>query len=204
MKRHIVAISGGGFSEVEHAFIDDYIVNIRRQARKLRIAFVATASNDAEGYIEKFYRAFQHEQPSHFTIEQLSAQTIQHDVNAVDIVYVGGGNTQFMLETWRKAGFHHVLKNAYHNGVILAGVSAGAMCWFDYCLCETANNQYAVVPGLGFLNGSFCPHYNDPVRRAAFDSWASSQPHMYALYDDESLHFQNETVVAKISGAAQR
>lgn len=200
MTKHIIAISGGGFSTHKHAYIDDYILRIRRSERKLRIGFIATASNDAAGYIEKFYEAFQAEEPSHFTIHDLQTGTIKQAIDALDIIYVGGGDTAFLLKTWRNTGFHHVLRNAYEKGVVLAGISAGAMCWFETCFVERADSQYEAVEGLGLLKGSFCPHYNDDARRAAFDEWAAHETiPLYTVNDNETLHFQNEHVVAKIT-----
>lgn len=71
MDRHILAISGGGFSEKDKAYIDEYLLKIPRKREPLKIGFLATASQDAEGYISKFYDAFRTEQPSHFTIKDL-------------------------------------------------------------------------------------------------------------------------------------
>lgn len=125
---------------------------------------------------------------------------IQEIVNDLDIVYVGGGNTQYMLEIWRKTGFDVVLRNAYQKGVILAGISAGAMCWFETCFSEKNEEEFEEYEGLGLLKGSLCPHYNDKERRIAFDHWASTQKNstLYTLLDNENLHFKNEKLVAKI------
>lgn len=75
-----------------------------------------------------------------------------------------------MLEICRKTGFDNVLKNAYKQGVISAGISAGAMCWFETCFSEKNETEYEEFKGLGLLSGSLCPHYNDEVRRLAFDN----------------------------------
>lgn len=98
MDRTILAISGGGFSEEDQAYIDEYLLKIPRKQEPLKIAFIATASNDAQGYIDKFYNAFKNEQSSHLTINDFDSPNIQEIVNDLDIVYVGGGNTQI---TWR-------------------------------------------------------------------------------------------------------
>ncbi|OXL85885.1 hypothetical protein BCV73_24515 [Paenibacillus sp. SSG-1] len=97
MDRTILAISGGGFSEEDQAYIDEYLLKIPRKQEPLKIAFIATASNDAQGYIDKFYKAFKNEQSSHLTINDFDTPHIQEIVNDLDIVYVGGGNTQYML-----------------------------------------------------------------------------------------------------------
>lgn len=200
MERHILAISGGGFSEEDKAYIDEYLLKIPWKREPLKIGFLATASHDAEGYINKFYDAFQTEQPSHLTIKDLESPNIQEVVNTLDLVYVGGGNTQYMLEIWKKTNFDMVLKRAYRNGVILAGISAGAMCWFETCYSEKTDQGYEEFEGLGILKGSLCPHYNDEERRMAFDNWATTQTNrtLYTLEDNENLHFKNEQLIAKI------
>ncbi|RDI39153.1 peptidase E [Falsibacillus pallidus] len=201
MDTHILAISGGGFSTEENSFIDEYLVKITRKQGPLNIAFIAAASNDAQEYIDAFYHAFQSENPSHLTIKDFESPNIQEVVNDLDIIYVGGGDTRFMVEIWKKTGFDQVLRNAYQNGIIIAGISAGAMCWFETCYSENEEDKYEEFPGLGFLTGSFCPHYNDLKRRIEFDNWAAVQTNIstfYRLEDNENLHFKNEKLAAKI------
>lgn len=200
MERNILAISGGGFSEQEQAYIDEYLLKIANKQRPLKIAFVATASMDAPTYIEKFYEAFKTEETCHIPISDFSLEYIQEFVNSIDVVYVGGGNTQYMLHVWKETNFDKVLKKAYQNGVILAGVSAGAMCWFDVCYSENNKDQYEEFRGLGLLKGAFCPHYNDERRRTLFDQWSREQKDLqvHKLKDNENLHFRNEQLIAKI------
>ncbi|MFS0557559.1 Type 1 glutamine amidotransferase-like domain-containing protein [Brevibacillus sp. 179-C9.3 HS] len=117
-----------------------------------------------------------------------------------DVIYVGGGNTQYMLEKWRAMNFDAVLKEAYEKGTLLAGISAGAMCWFETCFSEKTDGTFEEFKGLGLLPGSFCPHYNDDVRMKAYDNWQSAksiQPN-YTLNDNENLHFRNEKLIARI------
>ena len=198
MERHIIAISDGGFSEVKNSQIDTYILNIKRQERPLRIAFIATASNDAQGYIDKFYEAFANERPTHITIQDFTRLDIQSYVNSLDIIYVGGGNTIHLLKTWRETGLDEVLKQAYEQGVILAGISAGAMCWFEHCYTQI-DGELQSVKGLGILSGSYLPHA-DKATIAPFEAWG--QRHhitpLYALKDEETIHFVNERLTLKL------
>lgn len=200
MERHILAISSGGFSKEDEAYIDEYLLKISIKQKPLKIAFVATASNDAPDYINKFYGAFKTEHASHITIKDFENSNIQETVNSLDVVYVGGGNTQYMLETWQRTHFDMVLIEAYQNGVILAGISAGAMCWFETCYSEKNDEEYEEFKGLGILKGSLCPHYNDEKRRKAFDNWVITQlkSNIYTLEDNENLHFRDEKLIAKI------
>ena len=198
MERHIIAISGGGFSEVKNSSVDTYLLKIKRQDQPLRIAFIATASNDAQGYIEKFYAAFANERPTHITIQDFTRTDIQSYVNSLDIIYVGGGNTSYLLKTWRETGFDEVLKQAYKHGVILAGISAGAVCWFEHCYTQI-DGELQSIEGLGILRGSYLPHADD-ASIAPFEAWG--QRHhitpLYALKDEETIHFVNERYTLKL------
>ena len=198
MERHIIAISGGGFSEVKNALIDTYILKLKRQERSLNIAFIATASTDAQGYIEKFYDAFANEHPSHITIQDFTRPDIQSYVNNLDILYVGGGNTSYLLKIWRETGFYEVVKQAYEKGVILAGISAGAMCWFEHCYTQIDGNDQS-VQGLGILKGAFLPHANEETV-CSFKAWGqvNNISPLYALKDEETIHFVNERYTLKL------
>lgn len=201
MQRNIIAISGGGFSKNEGDYIDEYIIQQVKKDSPVHICFIPTASGDAQGYIEKFYQAFPNANTSHLTVNDLTDSNIQEIVHEQDILYVGGGNTQLMLEKWRQTRFDKVLKEAYANGVLLAGISAGAMCWFEICYSEKADDTYEEFEGLGILESSLCPHYNDEKRQSLFDKWATKQLDrtIFTLEDNENLHFKNEKCIAKIS-----
>ena len=169
-----------------------------RQERPLRIAFIATASNDAQGYIEKFYEAFANEHPTHITIQDFTRPDIQNYVNSLDIIYVGGGNTNYLLKTWRETGFDEVLKQAYKHGVILAGISAGAMCWFEHCYTQI-DGELQSIEGLGILSGSYLPHA-DEATIVQFEAWGQRYhiTPLYALKDEETIHFVNERYTLKL------
>jgi len=198
--RQIIAISGGGFSQQTPSFIDDYILRQINTNERIKICFIPTASNDAQGYIDKFYSAFTYCEATHILQEDMRDINIREKLLAQDIIYVGGGNTKFLLEKWHDYHFEELLKEAYKSGVILAGISAGAMCWFDICFSENKNNDYEEYNGLGILSGTLCPHYDDQERSKLFDNWLENYSTLqaYTLYDTETLHFNNEKLVAKI------
>lgn len=200
MTRQILAISGGGFSKEIPSEIDSYLIQ-QVKKEKIKICFIPTASNDARGYIDNFYKAFPGCEASHILQDKLQEAATQEHVMSQDILYVGGGNTKFMLAKWREARFHEVLLEAYEKGVLLAGISAGAMCWFDVCFGKNEHGEHEAFNGLGILSGTFCPHYDDENRKAAFDSWIAQQPdlHAYTLTDDEYLHFENEQLIAHLT-----
>jgi dipeptidase E len=83
-----------------------------------------------------------------------------------DLIVVGGGNTANALAIWRAHGFDAILREAYEQGAVLAGSSAGMICWFEAGVTDSFGPQLAGMrDGLGFLAGSACPHYDDEELR---------------------------------------
>jgi dipeptidase E len=85
---------------------------------------------------------------------------------AHDAIFVCGGNTANMLAVWRVHGFDRILREAWEAGVVLSGVSAGMICWFEAGVTDSFGPELAGMrDGLGFLPGSACPHYDGEERR---------------------------------------
>src|SRR5437764_13549916 len=96
-----------------------------------------------------------------WTPDDLRACALEHDV-----ILVGGGNTANMLAIWRVHGFDEVLRDAGQSGVVLAGWSAGMICWFEAGVTDSFGPELTGMrDGLGFLGGSACPHYDGEGRR---------------------------------------
>jgi dipeptidase E len=86
-----------------------------------------------------------------------------------DIVYVGGGNTANLLAIWRLHGLDQAMRRAYENGIILCGLSAGMICWFESSVTDSFGPLRDLDDGMGFLSGSACPAYDrDPRRRPTY------------------------------------
>jgi len=193
MTSQVIALGGGGFSmEPDNSVLDRYILQQARSARP-RICFLATASGDADGYIARFYDAFSGHacEPSHITLFSRTPDLRSH-IAAQDVVYVGGGNTKSLLALWRDWGLDSILKDAYESGVVMAGVSAGAICWFEQGVTDSFAERLAVLDCLGFLKGSCCPHYDgEAERRPAFHTLLSEGAVLpgLALDDRAAVHF---------------
>jgi dipeptidase E len=169
-KEQIVALGGGGFSMEETPVLDDYILGLVPCARP-RICFVPTASGDNENYIVRFYRRFNGGDcvPSHLGLFNRDIKDLTEFALAQDVIYVGGGNTANMLAVWRLHGFDKALRAALAAGTILAGVSAGSICWFQSGVTDSFGGDLAPLDCLGFLPGSNCPHYDgEAARRPAY------------------------------------
>jgi peptidase E len=172
----IVAIGGGGFlMEDERSPIDDYILALTGKSRP-RICFIPTPSGDAEEHLEKFYAAFAYRdcKPSHLAFFRkqragsLPLPDYAQHLLGQDAVFVGGGNTRSALAVWREWKLDSVLQQAWSAGIVLSGMSAGALCWFQVGVSDSfGDSTYRPLQGLGFLPGTCAAHYNGtPERRA--------------------------------------
>jgi peptidase E len=87
-----------------------------------------------------------------------------------DIIFVGGGSVANMLAVWRVHGIDEILRKAWQAGIVLAGSSAGGICWFEGGTTDSFGVKLRpFTDGLGMLAGSFCPHYNsEPERRPLY------------------------------------
>jgi peptidase E len=197
-------MGGGGFSmEPENPLLDRYILGLSR-AERPRVCFLGTASGDAQGYIERFYSAFaQHPcTPTHLSLFSPPQADLRAFVLEQDVIYVGGGNTKSLLALWREWGLDSIFREAWEQGIVLSGVSAGSICWFDQGVTDSIPGPLTALPCLGFLKGSNCPHYDgEPERRPSYHSlMADGQLTAgYAADDGVALHFIGEELTHIVS-----
>ena len=161
----IIAMGGSGFSMESTHTLDQYI--LETSAKKPRICFLGTASGDSESYIVRFYKRFSQTDcyPTHLELFRREVKDLNKFLESQDIIYVGGGNTANMLTIWKLHGVDIALKNALHKGTILAGLSAGSICWFDEGITDSFGKSLEPYKGLGFISGSHSPHYDSEVNR---------------------------------------
>lgn len=205
--KQIIAIGGGWLGA--DPVLDDFILSKARRDRP-RVCFLPTASGDSESYIVSFYEAFSVSkcEPSHLTLFRGDPGTIRGRILDQDIVLVGGGNTANMLALWRLHGVDAALREAYASGVVLAGSSAGANCWFECSISDSFGDLQALQDGLGLLKGSVCPHYDsEEGRRLAFHSAIrDGLPAGLALEDATSAVFTEgaleEVVTSRVGSGA--
>lgn len=194
-RRQIIAMGGGGFSmEPDNPLLDDFVLAATGRERP-RVCFLPTASGDAEGYIGRFHDAFAgRAEPSHLTLFHREVDDIEGFLCAQHLIYVGGGNTANMLAVWRVHGVDRAIRDAYRRGVVLTGVSAGAVCWFEAAVSDSFGPLSPLRDGLGLLPGTCAPHYDgDPERRPAFARLLrDGLPAGYGVDDGAALHFVDE------------
>lgn len=166
MPQHIVALGGGGFSmEPDNLALDKYILDLTGKDRP-KVCFLPQASAEAPSYVLRFYEAFVEldAKPSWLSLYNPVALDFANKLLEQDVIYVGGGNTKTMLAIWREWGVDKILKQAIENGTVLAGISAGAICWFEDCVTDSVK-PLGTIKGLGFLEGCASPHYHGEADR---------------------------------------
>lgn len=173
----IVAIGGGEFSKQQTLSIDKYIISISGKANPVML-FIPTASNDAPEYIKRVENYFGSLGCKVCTLclitNSYNEIDIREKILSADIIYVGGGDTESMIKVWKRYSVDVFLKEAYRNGTVLSGISAGAICWFKFGHSDSEyftnpdNWEYTLVDGIGLINAINCPHYNEEGR-SSFD-----------------------------------
>ncbi len=204
MKRQIIALGGGGFSdEPDNPLLDDYILEQSSKTNP-KICFIGTASGDAEGYIESFYQCFEKKNciPAHLSLFAGHTDKMEEFILEQDILYVGGGNTRNLLVLWREWGLDVMIKKAYERGTILCGISAGSICWFEEGLTDSVPSQLNKLACLGILEGSNCPHFDgQPERQAVYRQKIESGEMKAGIACDDgvALHFVNKNLERIVS-----
>jgi dipeptidase E len=159
-----------------------------------RICFIGTASGDNFEYRAAFYAFFaRRAEATHLGLFDRRVDDIEAFLLEQDAIYVGGGNTANMLAIWRAHGVDVAIRKAWEAGVVLAGPSAGAVCWFEGGTTDSFGPEIgALRDGLKFIRGSFCPHYDsESLRRPRYHELvgAGQLPDGYAADDGVGLLF---------------
>ncbi len=167
--KNIVAIGGGGFGRSLGSLeIEKYIISLINKKRP-KICFIPTASGDSSLYKLNFYRAFSKLDCITSHIDFFSrTENLEDKVFAQDIIYVGGGNTKSMLAVWKEWNLYEILQNAYEKGIVLSGVSAGAICWFDKGITDSYAEELTIIDCLGIVGGIACPHFDEEKEREPY------------------------------------
>jgi peptidase E len=191
-RQHIIAIGGllpGGGSLP----LFQYLLNLA-DTKRPAIGFIPTASGDAPRSLRRIAALCGQLncRLSHLPLFDRTPDLNEY-VATHDVIVVGGGNTKSMLAVWREWGLPAILRDAWRSGKILAGWSAGAICWFQQGVTDSFADHLRPLDCLGFLPGSCCPHYTaESDRRPAYHALVCQkkiQPGV-ALDDGAAIHFR--------------
>jgi dipeptidase E len=187
--RTIVPMGGGKFCDGAARFL----AGLTGKERP-RVLYIGTASAEDPSYALRMHDQFQpHADVARLEFFPWPPEDVRSAVLDSDLVFVGGGNTANMLAIWRLHGVDELLREAWERGLVLAGSSAGGICWFEHGVTDSFGPQLGPMDCLGFLPGSFCPHWDDEEQRRPVyhellkDGFAGG----YAADAGVGLHFVN-------------
>ena len=165
-------MGGGGFTAGSaDPALDELVLGLTQTARP-RVCLLPTAGGDSEHQIRRFYETYRDRlcEPTHISLFRLGRNPVplREHLLSQDAIYVGGGSMVNLLAIWRAQGLDVILREAWQAGVVLAGLSAGSMCWFEWGI-STGSGHAAPARGLGFLPGSNSVHHDsEPARRPVY------------------------------------
>ena len=164
-ERQIVAIGGLG-DEGEAGVLIRFVLGLTGKERP-RVCLVPTADAEKPEPLLRYYEELSgYADCSHISFFPWPPDGLRALVLSQDALFVSGGNTANMLAIWRAHGFEQLVREAWEQGIVLAGSSAGMICWFEAGVTDSFGPQLdGMRDGLGFLSGSACPHYDGEERR---------------------------------------
>ena len=199
----LACIGGGGFLvedciELQERWLLSLLPGARRE--RPRVLFVGTAGGDGIVGQLKAYKAFSRlgcdiQSLPFFPYEM--KRDYAAEARAADMIYVGGGNTVAMIAVWREFGFDRALHEAWQGGTVIAGISAGANCWFERYVTDSVPGG-GTRDGLGWLPGTFCPHLDSEPWRLAMLDGAAAGP-AYGAREGVVLLFREGTMTEVVT-----
>jgi dipeptidase E len=201
-------MGGGGFTMHERAPALDRFVLTLTEKPCPKVCFIPTASGDPRDQVTRFYERFggwpcETTTISLFHLGRDRIDPIERLLDQ-DAIYVGGGSMRNMLAIWREHGIDGAMRTAWERGIVLAGLSAGAMCWFEGGLSMSGGAPEPVA-GLGFLPGSMTVHLDGEVERLPtyLDAVASGAlPPGYAADDGAAVLFRGTSLAECVASHA--
>jgi len=206
VSRQLIVQGGGGFLMEKSRALDRHFLDATGKSTP-RVCFVGTASGDAESARYKFYEAMAQlgVRATHLSLFQPPTTDLSAFVQEQDAIYVGGGNTRSLLALWREWQLDTALRTAYERGVVMGGISAGMICWFQHGITDSNPGSLSPLAGLGWLAGTACPHYDgEAERRPAFHRMLTERliGSGIAADDGAALHFVDESLAEVVTSRA--
>lgn len=216
MDKKIIAIGGGEIKNKTTYEIDKYIASLAKEhagENRATALFLGTASHDSMPYFNSFRKTY----TSNFDLKaevalivygEMNLEHIKEKFDKADMIYIGGGDTVFMLEKWKETGILDLVLSAYNNGKIIAGLSAGAICWFknmytDFEIMRGTSSDYVLKEGLNVLDGTMCPHFNEREKDFIPSMIKNKIPYSYAIENDCAIEFTNGLPTKVISSGGK-
>lgn len=192
-----ILIAGGGFNE-------PFIRHMAELTGKTnpRICYLPTASADSPSGILRWYEMCAELPVTPFVQESFISsyrqqQTFADVLLSMDGIVASGGNTLNQQVIWKAHGIDEVLKQAWDQGIVLGGASAGSLCWFEEGSTDSRPIKLSKVECLGFIKGSHAPHYDaEEQRRPSYQGLILSGEMKpgWACDNNAGIYFEGEEV----------
>lgn len=199
MIRQIIAAGGDALGDIA---LHHYIL-AQSTKRTPKICLLPTASADSSGVIKGFFEVFNKHrcEPDFLPLFYNKEENIREFLLSQDIILVAGGQSKSMMGVWKEWGIDEILRDAYDNGTILSGGSAGSVCWFDECITDSFGKKLQPMKCMGYLPYSNCPHYRSEERRTAYKAAILSRTIApgYAVSDGAAIHFKDNKFFTAVS-----
>jgi dipeptidase E len=216
MEKRIIAIGGGEIRNKTTLKIDEYVANLAKihaGDKRANALFIGTASHDSMPYFNSFRKTY----TSVFDIKaevalivygEMDTHRIKNKIDMADCIYIGGGDTLYMLDKWRETGLDKLVLDAYEQGKIICGLSAGAICWFkdmytDYEIMRGVSADYVLEKGLGILDGTMCPHFNERESDFTLSMQKNDIKSAYCVENDCAIEFVDGVYTKTISAGGK-
>ncbi len=208
MKKIFIPIGGGEIKNKTTAAIDGYICSLARaraeEGKRPYALFFPTASHDSNPYFNSFRKTYTSlfDVKADIAILTKGLMTVEHveeKIDKADILYFGGGDTLFLMQILSETGVKEKVLAAYERGAILAGLSAGAICWFEDMYTDSfVPGAFMPYKGYGVFKGAATPHFN---QRTEFEEIAKEQGYelSYAIEDNAALLFEDGVLQGALS-----
>lgn len=202
MPTKTIIAQGDGGLDGKNPYLDLYIL-AQANKRNPKVCLLPTASGDNKGLIDYFEHIFKRYpcRPSHLSLFNPHTADIKDFLLSQDVIFVSGGQSKTMMGVWREWQVDLYLREAYENGVLLSGGSAGSVCWFDQCITDSIPGSLSVMNCLGLLPYSNCPHFASNYRRMAYAKFIMTGKIKtgYAADDFAALHFEDGKFLRAVS-----
>jgi peptidase E len=205
-RRHVLAVGGGMLMPRDAVPLQvSYAMELTGQPRPKLCVINTATGDDPNGYLRFYDRlAATPAQVRHLALFPMPNATDPEDLlMSQDVIFVGGGSVANMVAVWRVHRIDEILRKAWQAGIVLAGSSAGGICWFEGGTTDSFGTKLrSFTDGLGMLAGSFCPHYNsEPQRRPLYRQLVADGmlPAGIACDDGAAAHFTDETLTGLVS-----
>jgi len=203
----VIAIGGGMMMPREGGipFHVEYAIKLSGKTAP-RLCVLNQAVGDDPAYYLRFYDRLANSpaEVRHLSLFPMpNVEDPEDFLLSQDIIFVGGGSVTNMVAVWRVHGIDQILRKAWHAGIVLAGSSAGGICWFEGGTTDSFGARLRpYTDGLAMLAGSFCPHYNsEPERRPLYHRLVAegTLPGGLACDDGAGAHYVDDSLAEIIS-----